>query len=62
MFICVRSSINLFRMFHVLRWSENGSCLINAYYFQLWAKGSIMYIAPINSGKWDHLREDWVIV
>jgi hypothetical protein len=46
MFICVWPSINLFRMFHVLRWSENGSCLIDAYYFQLLAKGPIVYIAP----------------
>jgi hypothetical protein len=41
MFVCVRSSISLFRLFHVLRWSRKGSCLIGTYYFQLRAKGLI---------------------
>jgi hypothetical protein len=49
-------------MFHVLRWSRKGSGLIGAYYFQLWVKGPIAYITPISSGKWDHWREDWVVV
>jgi hypothetical protein len=58
MFICVRPSVNLFRLFHVLRWFEKGLGLIGAYYFQLWAKGPIAYMAPINPSKWDHWRED----
>jgi hypothetical protein len=53
MFVCVRPSVTLFWMFHMLRWSEMGSGLIGAYYFQLWAKGSITYITPISSSKWD---------
>jgi hypothetical protein len=61
MLVCVRPSVTLFRMFHMLRWSGKGSGLIGAYYFQIWAKGSIVYIAPINSSKWDRWREDWVV-
>jgi hypothetical protein len=62
MFISVWPSVSLFRLFHVLWWSGKGSSLISAYYFQLWAKGPITYIAPISPSKWDHWREDWVIV
>jgi hypothetical protein len=53
MFFYVRPSITLFRMFHVLRWSGNGSGLIGAYYFQLQDKGPVVNIAPISSGKCD---------
>jgi hypothetical protein len=42
--------------------SGKGSGLIDAYYFQLRAKGLIVYIAPISSDKWDHWREDWVVI
>jgi hypothetical protein len=62
MFVSVWPSVSLFRLFHVLRWSGKGSGLISAYYFQLWAKGTITYIMPNTPGKWDHWREDWVIV
>jgi hypothetical protein len=62
MFICVRPSVTLFQMFHVLRWSGKGSGLIGTYYFQLWAKGSFAYIMLISSSKWDRRREDWVVV
>jgi hypothetical protein len=58
MFVCVRSLVTLFWMFHVQRWSEKGSSLIDVYYFQIRAKGLIMYIAPISSDKWDRWRED----
>jgi hypothetical protein len=61
-FVCVRPSVTLFQMFHMLRWSRNGSGLIGAYYFQLQAKGPIVYITPISPRKWDHWREDWVVV
>jgi hypothetical protein len=54
MFICMWLSVTLFRIFHVSRWYKRGSGLIDAYYFQLWAKGPMAYTAPINSGKWDH--------
>jgi hypothetical protein len=62
MFIYVWPSVSLFQLFHVLRWSRQGSNLIDTHYFQLWAKGSIAYITPISPGKWDRWREDWVIV
>jgi hypothetical protein len=62
MFICVRPSVTLFWMFHVLRWSGKGSGLISTYYFYLRAKGPITCIAPISPSKWDHWREDWVVV
>jgi hypothetical protein len=58
MFVCMRPSVTLFRIFHVLWWSRKGSGLISAYYFYLWAKGTIAYIAPISSGKWDRWKED----
>jgi hypothetical protein len=51
MFVCVRPSVTLFRTFHMLRWFGKGSGLIDAYYFQIWAKGPIAYIAPISSIK-----------
>jgi hypothetical protein len=54
MFIFVWPSVSLFQLFHVLWWSGKGSGLIDAYYFQLWAKGPIVYIMPISRGKWDH--------
>jgi hypothetical protein len=62
MFVCVRSSVSLFRLFHVLRWSGKGSSLIDAYYFQLRAKGLIAYITPISPSMWDRWREVWMIV
>jgi hypothetical protein len=48
-FIYTRSLVTLFWMLHVLWWSKKGSGLIGAYYFQLWAK-------------WDHWREDCVVI
>jgi hypothetical protein len=62
MLVCVRPSVSLFRLFHMLRWCGKGSGLINDYYFQLQVKGSITYIAPTSPVKWDRWREDWVIV
>jgi hypothetical protein len=62
MFICVRPSGSLFWLFHMLSWSQKGSGLIDAYYFQLQAKGPITYITPISPGKWDRWRDDWVII
>jgi hypothetical protein len=62
MFVCVRPSVSLFGLFHVLRWSVKGSSLIGVYYFQLWAGFPITYITPINPGKWDRWREDWVTI
>jgi hypothetical protein len=35
MFVGVRPSVPLFRLFHMLRWVGKGSNLIGPYYFQL---------------------------
>jgi hypothetical protein len=51
MFVCMRPSVTLFRMFHVFWWSGKGSGLIYAYYFQIRTKGPITYITPISSNK-----------
>jgi hypothetical protein len=62
MFIGVRPTIPLFRLFHVLHWVEKGMNPIDKYYFQLWAWGSVAYIVAISTGKWDRWRENWVIM
>jgi hypothetical protein len=62
MFVGVRLSAPLFWLFHVLHWAGKGMNLIRPYYFQLRAKGSVVYIAAVSPGKWDRWREDWVIV
>jgi hypothetical protein len=62
MFVYVWLSVTLLCMFHVLWWFEKGSGPIGTYYFQIRAKGPIMYVAPISSDKWDHWREDWVVI
>jgi hypothetical protein len=50
MFVCVRPSISLFQLSHVLWWFRKGSGLIGAYYFQPQAKSLIVYIVPTNCG------------
>jgi hypothetical protein len=60
MFFCVRASVTLFRLFHTLRWVGKGTNLIGTYYFQLQAKGPVVYITAITPSKWDRWREDWV--
>jgi hypothetical protein len=61
-FVCVRPSVILFRLFHVLRWSRKGSGMIDTYYLHFHAKGPIAYIVPISPSKWNRWREDWVII
>jgi hypothetical protein len=60
MFICVRASVTLLRLFHTLRWVGKGTNPIGTYYFHLQAKGPAVYITAITPGKWDCWREDWV--
>jgi hypothetical protein len=62
MYVGVRPSMHLFRLFHVLRSSERSAYPLGGYYFQHRTKGSAVYITAISSGKWDHWRDDWVIV
>jgi hypothetical protein len=52
-FICVRPSVTLFRLFHTLRWAGKGTNPIVTYYFQLRAKPLAAYIMAITLGKWD---------
>jgi hypothetical protein len=54
MFICVRPSVTLFRLFHTLRWARKVMNPISTYYFQLRAKPPVVYIAAITLSKWDH--------
>jgi hypothetical protein len=35
---------------------------IGSYYFQHRTKGPAMYIAALIPGKWDHWRDDWVVM
>jgi hypothetical protein len=35
MFVCMRPSVPLLRLFHMLHWAEKGMNLIGPYYFQL---------------------------
>jgi hypothetical protein len=58
MFICVRPSVTLFRLFHTLQWAGKGTNPIDTYYFQLWAKPPVAYIVAIIPIKWDCRRED----
>jgi hypothetical protein len=46
----------------VLRSSGRSPTHLDDYYFQLWPKAPITYIASLTPGKWDWWREDWVIV
>jgi hypothetical protein len=62
MFVDVRLSAPLFWLFHVMHWAGKGMNLIRPYYFQLRAKGPVVYITTVSPGKWDRWREDWVIV
>jgi hypothetical protein len=49
-FVYMCPLISLSWLFHVLRWSRKDTGLIDAYYFQLRAKGLITYIAPWQVG------------
>jgi hypothetical protein len=41
--------------------SKHSPC-IGGYYFQQWTRGPSKYIASLISGRWDHWREDWVLM
>jgi hypothetical protein len=47
MFISVRLSIPLFRLFHVLRWARKGTKPINTYYFQLRARAQLCMLRQL---------------
>jgi hypothetical protein len=61
MYVGVRPSVCLFRLFHVLcSFAERASPLYG-YYFQHRSRGSAVYITALTPGEWDHWRDDWVI-
>jgi hypothetical protein len=62
MYVCMRSLVRLFWHFHVLRSSRRIPAPLGGYYFQHRTKGPSMYITTLRLSKWDHWREDWVIM
>jgi hypothetical protein len=62
MFVSVRPSVRLFHRFHVLRLLSKQPPCISGYYFQQRTKGPSKYIASLTPGRWDHWREDWVLM
>jgi hypothetical protein len=62
MYVGVRLSVRLFRIFFTLWASGRSQPLLRADYFQSRSKPSTPYIAPLSLGKWDCWREDCVIV
>jgi hypothetical protein len=62
MFVGVRPLVHLFRRFHVLRPVNRQPPHLGGYYFQHRAKGFSKYLAALNPGKWEHWRQDWVLV
>jgi hypothetical protein len=61
-YVGMRPLVRLFRLFHVLRSSEKRAFPIGDYYFQHSTKGPAVYIATLTPGKWDHWRDDWMIM
>jgi hypothetical protein len=62
MYVGVRPLVHLFGLFHMLRSSRRSASPIGGYYFQHRTKGPAVYIATLIPGKWDHWRDDWVIM
>jgi hypothetical protein len=54
MYICVRPSVLLFRLFHVLRFFGRSSSAVGGHYFQHMTKGPTVYITTLSPDKWDH--------
>jgi hypothetical protein len=62
MHVGVRSSVRLFRLFHVLRSSRKRAFPIGGYYFQNRTKGTTVYITAITPDNWDRWKDDLVIM
>jgi hypothetical protein len=62
MFVGVRLSVCLFWQFHVLRPVNRQPPCLGGYYFQHRTKGSSKYHTALSPGRWEHWREDWVLV
>jgi hypothetical protein len=61
-FVGVRPSVRLFWRFFILKATSQRPPLIGDYYFQRRTQGHARYIVPISPGRWEHWREDWVLV
>jgi hypothetical protein len=62
MFVGVRPSVNLLHCFHMFHSVSKHPPRIGGYYFQHRTKGPPRYIPALSPDKWDHWREDWVLV
>jgi hypothetical protein len=62
MYVGMRPSVRLFRLFFTLRTTGRSLGHLGGYYFQHRGKSSATYISPFALGKWDRWRHDWVIV
>jgi hypothetical protein len=62
MFVGVRPSVRLFRCFFVMKAASQRPPLIGGYYFAHRTQGPSRYIAPVSPGRWEHWREDWVLM
>jgi hypothetical protein len=62
MFMAVRQIVRMFWWFHVLRPMNRHPPHLGGYYFQHRTKGSLKYLATLSPSRWEHWREDWVLV
>jgi hypothetical protein len=58
----VRPSVHLFRRFHVLRPVKKQPPRLDSYYLQHRTNDPSKYIAVLSPARWEHWREDWVLV
>jgi hypothetical protein len=62
MFVGVWPSVRLCRRFHVLHPVNKQPPHLGSYYFQHQMKGPSKYIAALSLDRWEHRREDLVLV
>jgi hypothetical protein len=62
MYVGMRSSERLFRLFHVLHSSRKRVSPIGSYYFQHGTKSPPVYITTLTPDKWDRRRDGCVIM
>jgi hypothetical protein len=62
MFVGVQPSVRLFRRFFIMKAVSQRPPLIGGYYFARRTQGPFRYIAPVSPGRWEHWREDWVLM
>jgi hypothetical protein len=62
MFVGVRLSVHLFQRFYMLHLVNKHLPRLSGYYFQHRTKGPSKYITTLSPNRWQHWREDWVLV